>query len=245
MSGRRVGSLAAAWLLVGCATAGGGEAEIDPLEPMNRPIFRFNDTLDLHVLEPVARGWDRITPRAIPVHFAQLFDNLRTPGWAVNDLLQGDVQQSGVEWSRFLLNSTAGVAGLFDPASHYLGLESRVEDFGQTLGVWGTPPGAYLMLPVLGPSGVRELIALPVDFALDPVSWLPWGYRLGINAAEQINARSLRLEEIENVRRSALDLYASLRDGYRQLRARQIRNGEEPQESPDDSLYELEEDVPE
>jgi phospholipid-binding lipoprotein MlaA len=240
-----LGALAAAALLAGCASSRGGEEpDIDPLQPVNRPIFGFNDALDRWLLNPAATGWDRITPRSVPVHLEQFFDNLRTPGWAVNDLLQGEVKQSGVEWSRFLLNSTAGLAGFFDPASHFFELGGRVEDFGQTLGVWGAPPGAYLMLPVLGPSGVRELIALPVDLALDPISWLPWGYRVGANTTYQINRRALRLDEIRSARESALDLYSSLRDGYRQLRENLIRNGEAPQETPDD-LYELDEDLPE
>jgi phospholipid-binding lipoprotein MlaA len=233
-------------VLAGCATPGPGEeVDIDPLQAINRPIFRANDVLDRYLLNPAATVWDRITPRTVPVHLEQVYDNLRTPGRAVNDLLQGEVKQSGIECSRFLLNSTAGVAGIFDPASHFLGLRGRLEDFGQTLGVWGVPPGAYLMLPVLGPSGVRELVALPVDLALDPISWLPrWVYRAGANTLYQVNYRSRRLEEVANARRSALDLYSSLRDGYRQLRESLIRNGEAPQEVPDD-MYELDEGAPE
>jgi phospholipid-binding lipoprotein MlaA len=243
VSPQRLGVLAALGLLAGCASRGLEEpVDIDPLEPVNRPIFSFNDGLDRFVLNPVATGWDRVTPHAVPRHLEQFFDNLRTPGWALNGLFQGEVKQSGVEWSRFLLNSTVGLAGFFDPADHFLALEGRPEDFGQTLGVWGTPPGAYLMLPVFGPSGVRELVALPVDLVLDPISWLPWGPRIGANTAYQINRRSLRLEETANARASALDLYSSLRDGYRQLRQSLILNGKAPEETSDD-LYELDEDV--
>jgi phospholipid-binding lipoprotein MlaA len=239
-------ALAAALLLVGCASTDGGEnaAAIDPLESLNRPIFRANDVLDLYLFNPLATGWDTVTPRAVPHHLEQLFDNLRTPGWALNDLLQGDVQQSAVEWGRFLLNSSVGIGGLFDPAHYFFALEGRVEDFGQTLGVWGVGSGAYLMLPVLGPSAVRELAATPIDLLLDPISWLPGAYPTGVNAFERVNRRSLRREEIANARASALDLYSSLRDGYRQLRESQIANGQAPEEVHDD-LYELEEDVPE
>lgn len=239
-------ALAAAALLAACTTTSPeGTVDIDPLQAINRPIFRANDALDRWLLNPAATAWDRVTPRAVPVHIDQVYDNLRTPGRAVNDLLQGEVKQSGVEWSRFLLNSTAGIAGIFDPASHFFGLQGRLEDFGQTLGVWGVPPGAYLMLPVLGPSGARELAALPVDLVLDPISWLPrWGYRAGANTLYQVNYRSLRLEEIKNARASALDLYSSLRDAYRQLRENLIRNGEPPQEVPDD-MYNLDQDAPE
>ena len=246
-------ALAAAGLLAACASPDAGETadagesvDIDPLQAINRPIFSANDALDLYLLTPAAKVWDRVTPRAVPVHVDQVFENLRTPGRAVNDLLQGQVQQAGVECGRFLLNSTAGIAGIFDPASHFFGLETRLEDFGQTLGVWGVPPGAYLMLPVLGPSGVRELAALPVDLALDPISWLPrWGYRAGANTLYQVNYRSLRLDEAASLRESAIDLYSSLRDGYRQLRESLVRNGGAPQEVPDD-LYELDgEDDPE
>ena len=239
-------ALAAAALLAACATTSPtGPVDIDPLQAINRPIFRVNDELDQWVLNPAATAWDRITPRTIPVHIEQVYDNLRTPGRAVNDLLQGEVKQSGVEGSRFLLNSTAGIAGIFDPASHFFGLEGRLEDFGQTLGVWGVPPGAYLMLPVLGPSGVRDLAALPVDLALDPITWLPrWVFRAGANTVYQVNHRSLRLEEIKTARASALDLYSSLRDAYRQLRENLIRNGGPPQEVPDDT-YDLDEGAPE
>ena len=239
-------ALAAAALLVACASTNPEQAvDIDPLQAVNRPIFRANDVLDRWLLNPAATAWDRVTPRSVPVHLEQVYTNLRTPGRAVNDLLQGDVKQSGVEWSRFLLNSTAGIAGTFDPASHYFGLEGRIEDFGQTLGVWGVPPGAYLMLPVLGPSGVRELTALPVDLVLDPISWLPrWVYRAGANTLYQVNYRSLRLDETATARSSALDLYSSLRDAYRQLRENLIRNGGPPQEVPDDT-YDLDQGAPE
>jgi phospholipid-binding lipoprotein MlaA len=228
-------ALAGLWLFAGCASTREPE-DIDPLVRINRPIFAFNDGLDRFLLDPVGKGWDFITPRTVPVHLEQLFDNLRTPGWALNDLFQGDVRQCGVEWGRFLTNSTVGLAGLFDPAGHFLGLHGREEDFGQTLGVWGTPPGAYLMLPVLGPSGVRELVALPVDLVLDPLTFVPGG-----NLAYSINHRSLVHEEVARLRASALDLYSSVRDGYRQLRRSLILNGEAPEESTDD-LYELEED---
>jgi phospholipid-binding lipoprotein MlaA len=242
---RCAGALLAAWLLVGCAsTHGDAPPDVDPLQSVNRPIFRVNDLLDRFVLNPLATGWDFITPRTVPHHIEQVFNNLSTPSWALNDLFQGDVQQSGVEWSRFLLNSTLGVAGVFDPAHHFVGLAGRQEDFGQTLGVWGAHPGAYLMLPVFGPSQVRELLATPVDLVLDPVSWLPRGYSTGTNAFEQINRRSLRLDEVAKARASALDLYSSLRDAYRQLRESLVRNGAAPEESQDDP-YELEHDGPE
>ena len=225
---------------VGCASTPEDEPpDIDPLEPVNRPIFGFNDFLDRWLLNPLAVGWEFITPRTVPHHFEQLMDNLRTPGWALNDLFQGEVKQSGVEWSRFLINTTVGIGGIFDPANHFLGLADRQEDFGQTLGVWGVPPGPYLMLPVLGPSGGRELAALPVDIVLNPLSFVP-----GANFVYAVNARSLRLDEVANIRASALDLYSSLRDGYRQLRLSQIANGEAPEEATDD-LYELEEELAE
>jgi len=234
---RPLGALLAAVLLAGCTSVRpDGSIDVDPLQSVNRPIFHFNDVLDRFLLNPLARGWDFITPRTVPHHLDQFFDNLQEPAWALNSLFQGSVKQSGVEWSRFLINSTVGIGGLFDPAHHWLGLHDRIEDFGQTLGVWGTPPGAYVMLPVLGPSGGRELAALPLDLALDPLSWVP-----GASLVAQINRRSLRLDEIANARASALDLYSSLRDGYRQLRESLIANGAAPEEVPDD-LYELEED---
>ncbi len=228
-----------ALLLAGCAsTQAPREPSEDPAEGFNRAMFGFNMFVDRWLLSPAARGWDWITPRTIPVHLDQLFDNLRTPGYMLNDLFQADVKQSGVELGRFVTNTTLGLGGIFDPASHFLSLEGRREDFGQTLGVWGTPPGAYLMLPLLGPHGVRELVAMPVDLVLDPLTVVPGG-----NVVYQVNSRSLSLEQMSRARAAALDWYVFVRNAYRQTREALVRNGEPPKEAPSDDFYELEDDL--
>lgn len=232
--------LALAALLAGCASTRepAEEPDPDPCEGFNRPMFGFNEVLDRWLLNPAATGWDWITPRFIPFHLEQFFDNLRTPGYMLNDMFQAEVKQSGVELGRFVTNTTFGIGGFFDPASHFLGLEGRVEDFGQTLGVWGTPQGAYLMLPFMGPKGVRELGALPIDLVLDPLTFLPGG-----NILYQVNARSMNLEEVRQARESALDWYVFVRNAYRQSREALVRNGEPPEETPSDDFYELDEDL--
>ena len=229
-------AVAILWL-AGCATARApGEPVPDALEGFNRPVFAFNDALDRWVLHPLGKGWDWITPRTVPIHLEQLIDNLRTPSYMLNDLFQGDVRQSGVEFTRFTVNTAFGLAGIFDPASHFLAFEGRPEDFGQTLGVWGAGQGAYVMLPIMGPYGVRELAALPVDLALNPLNFVP-----GANLVSAVNLRSMHHEEVVRARKAALDWYVFVRNAYRQVREALVRNGEVEEETPSDEFYDLDE----
>ena len=156
-SGTRHGQRA--WLLLaaaiatasgsGCATTGP-----DPWERVNRKTHAFNEGLDLYLLEPVAKGWDWVLPDPVESALARAFDNLRVPLSLVNDLLMLRPRAAGEDIGRFVLNSTAGVAGLFDPASR-LEIPDHQADFGLTLARWYVPPGPYLVLPVFGPSNVR------------------------------------------------------------------------------------------
>ncbi len=214
----------------------------DPLESFNRGMWWFNDKLDRYLLEPLAVGWTWITPRILRTRLGNAFDNLRFPGRFVNDLLQGDVKQAGVEVGRFVTNSTLGIAGLFDPATE-LGLEMRPEDFGQTLGVWGAPPGAFVMLPLLGPSGVRDGAMLPLDLAIGAWSALiSPGAATAISATDRINTRAGMIDEVREVRAASLDYYVAVRNAYRQLREARVQNGEVRDEEASDDLYELDED---
>ena len=133
-----------------------------------------------------------------------------------------------------------GIAGFFDPASRY-GLELREEDFGQTLGVWGVPPGAFLMLPVFAASGVRDAVVLPLDMALGP-SLISFEAGLATGVTERINTRALNIETIRDARAGSLDFYVFVRDAYQQQRAARVRNGEVPADEISDELYELDED---
>lgn len=254
MIGKRRPWLALAVLLAGlgagCAStpdqplAEGDPAarNIDPIEPTNRGIFRFNDGLDGWIFEPAGTGWGWILPETVRLHLGQAYNNLNFPGQLVNNLFQAEFKQAGVDVARFLTNSTVGLAGLFDPASG-LGWTSRGEDFGQTLAVWGVPEGPYLMLPFLGPSGGRDLAALPIDFALDPLTWVrPPLVSAAVSGAELVNARSLNMDRIRQARGAALDWYVFVRNAHRQQRAMAVTNGEPEPDAPEDDLYELDED---
>ena len=128
-------------------------------------MFWFNDKVDVYVLAPVASGWEKVSPRCVRTSVSHFFGNLRFPIVAVNDLLQGKVKDSASDVGRFAVNTTVGVLGFFDPALHWGRIEHQ-EDFGQTLGVWGVPPGPYLVLPLLGPSDPRDAAGFAVDYAL-------------------------------------------------------------------------------
>ncbi len=217
-------------------------AEGDPWEGFNRGVWWFDDRLDRFVLEPIAVSWRFVTPTVVRTRLRNVFQNLGYPLRFVNNLLQGDVQQAGRETGRFLMNTTVGVAGIFDPASRY-GLEMREEDFGQTLGVWGVPPGAYLVLPFFGPSGVRDAAMLPLDLLAG--AWpalISTEANAVISGTRLVNTRALGIEDMREIRSASLDLYVALRDGYRQRREALVRNGEFPDDWIGDDVYELDEE---
>ncbi len=229
----------AAWA---CGSAGGARAaEGDPWEPFNRPVFWFNDrVLDRCVFEPLAIGWEFVTPRTLRVHLGQLFANLRFPLRFVNDLLQADVRQAGVELGRFTVNSTVGVGGIFDPATGW-GLEQRDEDFGQTLGVWGVPAGPYLQLPFLGFGSPRDSFGGLLDSALGGVPDLLIGFPV-VSTSERINGRALVLQEVRNARAASLDYYSATRDAYVRRRHTLVANAADEPPPPPDDLYEVYDD---
>ncbi len=227
---------------LGCATSG-ERVPGDPLEPVNRGIFWFNERLDRWVLEPVATGYDFITPDRVQQCVSNFFRNIRFPLLFANNLLQGKVDQAYIEIGRFGINTTVGLAGLFDPASGW-GLETRSEDFGQTLGVWGFGPGPYLVLPLLGPSSVRDATGLAVDsFGAPGRYFLDIPIVLGVRGLEVVNLRARYLEQIRENREMAFDYYVFIRDAFLALRANQIRDGELDDDADrDDDLYYLEEE---
>jgi phospholipid-binding lipoprotein MlaA len=221
------------------------DAATDPFQGFNRAMFWVNNSvLDRFFYGPLAHGWICITPLTVRVHMEQFFDNLNFPGYFVQPLLQGDPKQSGVALGRFAINTTVGLVGIFDPANHYLGLARRSEDMGQTFGVWGIPPGPYLVLPLLAPrTSVRDLAGFPVDCVLnvgDSYCW-PWLAPYGETMVRDINRRALADAQLKAGREASLDWYASARDFYLQSRAIEIRNGEEPTEAPSDDLYQIDE----
>jgi len=212
------------------------QSEHDPIEGVNRKIFWFNDRVDVYVLEPVATGWAFVSPKRVRTSVSNFFANLRFPIVAVNDLLQGKVVDSASDVGRFAVNTTVGVLGFFDPATRF-GLEKHVEDFGQTLGVWGVPPGPYLVLPIFGPSNPRDVVGLGVDYALSVTPFFVDQYILiGVRAIDAVNERSLILEEVKDAKEAAIDYYTFVRDAYFQRREALIHDGETNAEL-EDELY--------
>lgn len=198
----------------------------DPLEPMNRAIFGINRGLDFWIMRPLAVTYRDLVPKFLRDMVRNFLENLRTPQVLANDILQGDMAGAGDTSLRFLANSTIGVGGLFD----IMPQRKRWEDFGQTLGVWGAGEGFYLMLPVLGPSSLRDAVGLAVDSFSDPITW--WARntdrewitytRTGVYG---LDTRTQNLETLDEIQRTAIDFYATLRSAYRQRRIDEIKDG--------------------
>lgn len=198
--------------------------EYDPWMPFNEETFAFNHQLDRFVLKPAARVWDKVLPGQVQRSLKSAFENLGMPRRLVNSLLQGKGGGAAREMGRFLINSTLGVAGLFDVSKSVFALEATDEDTGQTLGVWGVQPGPYLVLPLLPPFTVRDGIGGIVDLALDPLNYfLPFAALAGMTGGKTVNERSLNLELYQSVEEGVVDLYSAVRNAYLQRRQKQIR----------------------
>jgi phospholipid-binding lipoprotein MlaA len=209
----------------------------DPLEPMNRAIFSFNEDLDDWVLKPVAQTWDFVAPTAVERAIDNFYRNLLFPVRFVNLLLQGELDPAALSLSRFCVNTTLGIGGIFDAAS-FLDLEPQSADFGQTLGKWGVPPGPYLILPLWGPSNPRDSVGLLVDGYLGVTTFfIDWPILLGSVVAETINRRALLLGQVEDIKEASFDLYVSARDAYEQQRNERILGSEEAARQRDEDLY--------
>lgn len=216
-------ALAGGALLAGCATPGNPQ---DPLEKFNRATFAFNDAVDRAALKPAATAYRNVLPGFVQTGVNNFFGNLSDAWSSVNNLLQGKGEAGMTDLTRFALNSTFGIAGILDIASE-AGLQKHNEDFGQTLGKWGVPSGPYLMLPLLGPSTIRDTAALPADFWADPWSTVtPVSTRnigIGVRAIDQ---RATVLEASNLFEEAALDRYEFIRDGFMQRRESQVFDGE-------------------
>lgn len=198
--------------------------EGDPIEGVNRAIFAFNDGLDRYAIEPAATGFDYVVPDFAQRALRNGFDNLRFPIVFFNNLFQGKPGRAGKDFARFVVNTTVGLAGLMDPAST-IGLNRNNEDFGQTLGYWGVPPGPYLMLPFLGPSNVRDTGGLVVDSAFRAIGFfIPFVASLAMQGVDTLNRRALIREEIQAERKAALDWYAAVRSAYSQYRENLVQD---------------------
>jgi len=198
----------------------------DPIEPFNRGMFWFNDKLYFYLLKPVARVY-RVVPVPARESVSRAFSNLGTPVRFVNATLQLKLKKAGTELGRFVINSTLGILGLFDPARS-MGLKKHDEDFGQTMGHYGAGTGFYLVLPVFGPSNLRDGLGKLVDNLVDPIT-SPYYVKLkpeeeiGLKVYDQINALSLDKDTYEGIKRDALDPYLFVRNAYMQRRAAKVK----------------------
>lgn len=218
------------------------EMEYDPFEPVNAAVFEFNYRLDKYAVKPAAKVFNFFIPPDVQQSLFNVFQNIRFVPRFFNNLFQAKFQGASIELSRFLINTTLGVGGLFDPAKIMFELETPQEDLGQTLGSYGIPPGPFLMIPLLGPFTVRDGIGFLGDTALDPFNWLVLPIlevadaprlvlhdptinyaRLGMSAGETVNLRALTLEKFQGVEEGTLDLYGAVRNAYFQQRLKAIQ----------------------
>ncbi|MEM7790769.1 MAG: VacJ family lipoprotein [Verrucomicrobiota bacterium] len=202
----------------------------DPLEPINRVTFKFNDFVYENVLDPVASGYQWITPDPVEKGASNFFKNLRFPIRAASNLLQGRLDGAWVETGRFAINSTVGILGVNTPADSFEGFEPiPPEEFGQVLGAWGVSEGPYIVIPFLGPSNLRDAIGLVGDASLDPIreplslidNW-DWEWQFAVGTTELIVASPTLLDGYKKLKGSAIDPYSSVKNGYTQSRRAKI-----------------------
>ena len=227
----------------GSAVAGGqeaiaaGDAPNDPIEPVNRFIFGFNEIVDQMIIGPVSAVYHAVLPEVVQNVVRDFTRNLKSPLIMANEALQGDGEGFGRAFGRMMMNTTIGLGGLIDVAGMH-GLPYESEDFGQTLGVWGVGDGPYLVLPILGPSNLRDTAGMVVDAVADPVAEaaeetdhdkaLLWSRVFG-----GIDTRARADETIEDMRRNSVDLYATERSVYTQHRDSLVRDGNGTIDIPD------------
>ncbi len=206
-------------------TEGSQVAVSDPIEPINRKLYQFNDRVYYWLLTPTAKSYSRVLPEPTRVSIRMFFENVRAPVRAANCLFQGKLKGAGREASRFVINSTIGIGGLFDPAGYWR-IEGQDEDFDQTLGYHGVPAGPYIHWPIFGPSSVRGTIGRVGDAFLNPLFLvgIPPPVSLGIAVHERVNSTSLSLGDYERLTDSALDPYLSIRNAYFQNREKRIQD---------------------
>jgi phospholipid-binding lipoprotein MlaA len=206
----------------------------DPLLRFNRTVFGFNDKLNNYALRPLAHGYAIVVPLRVRNGITNFFDNLQFPVRFVNSVLQAKLTRSAQETGKFVINSTAGIGGLFRVSDHIAGLaDIPAEDFGQTLAVWGIPPGPYLVIPGLGPSDCRDLVGFVGDYAISPLDWHTLGIihcayisdaaSLALSGTRFVNALPKAIETYDQVKSAAVDPYIAIRDAYLSLRAAQVK----------------------
>ena len=209
------------------------EVEVyDPLSQYNEFITSFNDKLFIYALNPISKGYAYVLPEVFRTSLSNAFHNIKFPIRFTNNILQGKFQNATDEFERFVVNSTIGIVGLFDPAKNYMNISAHNEDFGQTLGYYGVGSGFHIVLPFLGPSNIRDILGLTVDCYLSPLLYqsgikkykIPqnYGQAIGIYSIDAINKNALNLGAYESLKKDAIDLYPFLRDIYEQKRTSDI-----------------------
>ncbi len=195
----------------------------DPFRPINYAAHVFNDKLYFWVLKPVASGYRLVIPTEIRVCSLNFFNNLYAPVRITNCLLQGKFKNAAAEFGNFFINTTVGGLGVGDVAARYPELNVPDEDFGQTLGYWGVGNGFYIVLPVLGPSTLRDGIGRLGNWVVDPLSYLePWQLSLGVWTYKNVNSTSFRIGDYETIKDAAIEPYEAFRDGYIQYRRTKV-----------------------
>lgn len=228
-------ALALALTLGACATP----QNPDPLEPVNRQIFAFNEALDEAVIEPAARGYRAVTPELVRTGFDNVFRNFRDLWSAINNVLQGKGEAAASDWTRFATNTTLGFGGLLDWATP-MGLKRHNEDFGQTLGHWGVGSGAYLVLPLFGPSSLRDVSDLPLGNAFSPLVFVDGtGEVIALSGLRIIDVRAQLLDAGQLIDQIALDKYSFVRNAYLQRRRNLVFDGAPPEPPQDEERYDL------
>ncbi|WP_296659650.1 VacJ family lipoprotein [Paraburkholderia sp.] len=212
----------------GCAT-GPDRKPGDPFEPANRVIFKFNDTIDRAIAQPVAKGYQKVTPHPVRLAISNFFSNLSDVGNLANNVLQLKITDATETLMRIAMNSTFGLGGLIDFATA-AGLQKHPEDFGLTLGRYGVPAGPYLVLPLFGPSSVRDGIGMGVDVKFNLLNYIDPAVRNPMYIAQFISVRSDLLGATDLLSQAALDKYSFVRDAYRQQRESRLRgsSGNQP-----------------
>jgi phospholipid-binding lipoprotein MlaA len=226
----RAAIVGAALLAAGCATIppDAGNNAADPLEVYNRHVYEFNERADQYVIRPLAEGYVKVVPQSARDCIGNIFRNLGDLGNAVNNLLQGKAFEAGSDICRVAINSTVGLLGCFDVATR-VGLTRGNEDFGQTLGRWGVGPGAYFVLPLLGPSSIRDTAGRVADVYTDPLSYVD--STAGAVAGQSLRVIDLRaslLDASKLLEGAALDKYQFVRDAYLQRRRNLVYDGDPP-----------------
>ena len=234
----RIATLSLLLALVGCATVPPAERNPrDPWQRMNRGVYKFNDTIDHAIVTPVARTYARVMPQPIRTGITNFFNNVTYPDVIVNALLQGQLKPFARDTGRLVVNTTLGIGGILDPASHMgLGIEQR--DFGQTFGKWGVPSGPFLVLPFVGPSDVRDGIGRLPDAYAEPWVYIQnpyWEY--GTLLVYEVDLRASILP-LTDMAQKTYDPYAFERNAYLQHRDYMVK-GESAQGSAEDELKQL------